>query len=45
MQLAVAMGDESSGGHLFSFSLCDPAQWSALVEWSLSSDSTHGFKH
>jgi hypothetical protein len=32
MQLTVAMGDESSGGHLFSFSLCDPAHRAALVE-------------
>jgi hypothetical protein len=43
MQLAVAMGDEGSGCHLFS--LCDAASWVALVELALSSYFTSRFKH
>ena len=43
VQLAVAMGDEGSGGHLFS--LYGPAHCGALVEVSLSSHSERPFKH
>jgi hypothetical protein len=44
VQLAVAMGDESSSRHLF-FSLHEPALEAAHVEMSLSSDSVDAFKH
>ena len=43
MQLAVAMGDEGSGCHLFSLS--DSGHEGAPVEMSLSSHFGHGFKH
>ena len=43
MQLAVAMGDEGSGCHLFS--LCEPALEAAHVEMPLSSHSSGSFKH
>lgn len=43
VQLAVAMGDEGSGRHLFS--LCDPAPETAHVELSLSSYIRSCFKH
>ena len=43
MQLAVAVGDEGSGCHLFS--LCEPALEAAHVEMALSSHFTRRFKH
>jgi len=44
VQQAVAMGDESSGRHLF-FSLCEAALEEAHVEMALSSHSPRSFKH
>jgi len=43
VQLAVAMGDEGSGCHLFS--LCEPALEAAHVEIPLSSQVMATFKH
>ena len=43
VQLAVTMGDDGSGRHLFS--LCEAAHKTAHVELSLSSQSSGGFKH
>ena len=43
VQLAVTMGDDGSGRHLFS--LCEAAPETAHVELSLSSHSRRGFKH
>jgi hypothetical protein len=43
MQLAVAMGNESSGRQLLSLS--EPARLTAHVEMSLSTHSARRFKH
>jgi hypothetical protein len=43
VQLAVTMGDEGSGRHLFS--LYEPAHEAAHVEMPLSSHSARRFKH
>jgi hypothetical protein len=43
VQLAVAMGDEGSGRHLFS--LCEPAHQKGARKMALSTQSAHRFKH
>jgi hypothetical protein len=44
MQLAIAMGNKSGGGHLFS--LCSPARSEeALVELLLSTEQARRLKH